>query len=379
MAQGNIIQGQASGKLGDTVLMVRNGTQVSRVYTTSGARSGESASLASRLQRVRFGSASNQWQLYRYICTRMFRKGRSTNQSDYNYFVKRNIDNLPYFTKLENADGVCCMMPGQFSEGTLGRIELVSTYNAPTEASRAASTLVDTINPSGEIVSWSATMATLKAHLKKVYINARKVTFLLVKTSETNVTEGGEVFVSQFFQHFPVVIDLYAQSAPGEDEMTVKAFFASKVSDTSLKQVFSDQTGNITTLISSFVIDSPSANLDSSVLSLGVLLFASNDLVSDCYTTIIPAASVNIVTGVYSVWGGYRTANALQVACDSYGYQTGVMRDEVASVDNTTEEQIMSYAARLSEFAPAALKAFEDELPSEISTAARIVRKPEEA
>lgn len=309
----------------------------------------------------------------------MFRKGRSTNQSDYNYFVKRNIDSLPYFTKLENADGVCCMMPGQFSEGTLGRIELVSTYNAPTESSRAAATLVDTINPSGELVGWSATVATLKAHLKKVYINARKVTFLLVKTSETNITESGEVFVSQFFQHFPVVIDLYAQSVPGEDEMTVKAFFASKVSDPSLKQVFSDQSGNITTLLSSFVLESPSADLDTTVLSTGVLLFASNDLVSDCYTTIIPAASVNIVTGVYSVWGGYRSANALQVACDSYGYQTGVMRDEVASVDNTTEEQVTSYAARLRKFAPAELKAFEKELPSEISTAARIVRKSEEA
>lgn len=374
MAQGNIIQGQASGKLGDTVLMVRNGTQVSRVYTTSGARSGDAASLASRLQRVRFGSASNQWQLYRYICTRMFRKGRNTNQSDYNYFVKRNIDNLPYFTKLENADGVCCMMPGQFSEGNLGRIELTSLYYTNTSTSRAGTSIIDTINPMGRQISWSSTIGALKAALKTVYVNARKITYLFVQTSEISLSESGASFLSQFFQHYPVVLDLFAESTQGENAMTITAFFASKISEPNLKALFSDQTGNFCGEVSTLILTSHSEAQDSIINALGCIVFASNDLVSDCYTTIIPPANVNTLRGVYSVWGGYRTANALQVACDSYGFQSGVMRDEVASDGGNPDAQINAYSAKLMALDEDAHKDFVDQLKRMGADHTRVVR-----
>lgn len=379
MAQGNIIQGQASGKLGDTVLMVRNGTQVSRVYTTSGARSGESASLAARLQRVRFGSASNEWQLYRFICTRMFRKGRTTNQSDYNYFVKRNVDNLPYFTKLENADGVVCMMPGQFSEGNLGRIELLSDYWLGGTGNHNHVGLSDTINPMGMDIEWTATLGALKDRLKTTYVNARKVTYLLVITSETVITEGGESFSSQFFQHHPVVVDLYSESVAGENAQTIKAFFASKIQDTNLKGIINSQTTNFCTSTTSFLLTGTSEAEDKQLDELGVLMFATNDLVSDCYTTILPPSSVSITKGVYAVWGGYRTDNALQVACDSYGFQSGVMRDEVASSSASSDTQIAAYSAKLRSFAPEAAKAFEKELAALGDSKTKVVRKAAES
>ena len=374
MAQGNIIQGQASGKLGDTVLMVRNGTQVSRVYTKSGARSGDSASYASRLQRVRFGAASNEWQLYRYICTRMFRKGRSTNQSDYNYFVKRNVDNLPYLTKLENADGVCCMMPGQFSEGTLGRIELLSVYTKTGEPQLSALGLKDTINPPVANLAWTATLGALKSALQRTYTSARKVTYLLVTTSLNQFNEGEEVFESQFFQHHPVIIDLYAETISGENAMTIKEYFARFVSDDQLKTLIEAQTKAFHSSGSSFWLWSDSEDHDAVVESCGVLLFATNDLVSDCYTTILPAANVNPNRGVYQVWSNYRTNEALIVAADSYGYQTGVMRDVVASNDSASEAQAASYTRQVMSFDRDAAEEFVTSLEEVNAPSARMAR-----
>ena len=347
MSQGNILQGQASGKLGDTVLMVRNGTQVARVYTKSGARSGDAASRAARLQRVRFGAASNQWQLYRYICTRMFRKGRSTNQSDYNYFVKRNVDNLPYLTQLENADGVCCLMPGQFSEGNLGRIELVQVNWKSDSTEREFVAISDTINPMRSTILWSATLGTLKAALQVAYPNARKVVYLIISTTETSITEGSESFISQFFQHIPVTVDLYSESVAGENAQTLKNYFASYAPSASLAALISAQSDNFCAGTESFRLGSTSAAQDSLVTSFGLLMFATNDLVSDAYTTILPATSVNVNRGAYSVWGGYRTDEALQIACDSYGYQSGVMRDEVASSDSNAQQLAARYLAKV--------------------------------
>lgn len=378
MSQGNIIQGQASGKLGDTVLMVRNGKQVARVYTTSGARSGESASMAARLQRVRFGAASNEWQLYRYICTRMFRKGRNTNQSDYNYFVKRNVDNLPYLTKLENADGVCCLMPGQFSEGNLGRIELLYATFKSASTERQITTISDTINPVPGAVQWTGTMAMLKSLMRQVYVNARKVTYLIVQTTETQISEGAEAFVSQFYQHHPVIVDLYAESRSGEDAMTVAAYFAANISDAPLKAIVAAQTGPIADGSRVFRVTSAEEAQDDIVSRIGLMIFATNDLVSDCYTTILPAAGVPTDTGVYSVWAGYRTNEALQIAAESYGYQSGVMRDEISAEGNTPIEQAQAHLAKLMTFDTEAAEAFKARTSGLSNLKTRAVRTVED-
>lgn len=308
----------------------------------------------------------------------MFRKGRTTNQSDYNYFVKRNVDNLPYFTKLENADGVCCMMPGQFSEGNLGRIELLSTYGTQTSTERAFCAIADTINPMGAQITWTATLGTLKDALKGVYSNARKVTYLIVSTSETQISEGAEVFVSQFFQHYPVILDLYAEQTPGENQQTIKEYFAARIADSTISTIVSAQTSNFCSLKQSFVLTATTEAQDSNIDQFGLLMFAMNDLVSDCYTTILPAGSVSTVRGVYSVWGGYRTDNALQVACDSYGFQSGVMRDEVATSSGEAAEQAHTYAARLKAVDPDAATQFIKEV-SELGTSrAKVVRAVQE-
>lgn len=374
MSQGNIIQGQASGKLGDTVLMVRNGKQVARVYTTSGARSGDTASMAARLQRVRFGAASNEWQLYRYICTRMFRKGRKTNQSDYNYFVKRNVDNLPYLTRLENADGVCCLMPGQFSEGNLGRIELLYYTNKSVSTQLQFTYIQDTINPTTGLVAWSDRVGVLKTAMKKVYPNARKLTYLIVQTSETSISEGAEVFTSQFYQHFPVIVDLYQETQPGENELTLKQYFSNHIPSEELKALCEAQNNPFYDNARVFSIWAKQESDEALVARLGMLFFATNDLVSDCYTTILPAEGVSTTSGVYSVWGGYRTSEALQVAAESYGYQSGVMRDDISAEGNQPQGQAAAYMAKLAQFAPAEVESYKAELESLGGAKAKVVR-----
>lgn len=365
MAQGNILQGQAAGKLGDTVLMVRNGKQVSRVYTTSGSRSGDAASLAARLQRVRFGAASNQWQLYRYICTRMFRKGRQTKQSDYNYFVKRNVGLLPYLTKTQNADGVVCLQPGQFSEGNLGRIELLSYYFAATEEAPATLVLNDTLHSLEGNTSWSSTVGSFKSALAAAYPNARKITYLFVTASETSIEESGETFKSQFFTRSAVILDLYAEITSGENTQTLTQFFASHISDTNLKSIVSEATGLAAYKKHIFNIVTDDQDLISTLMSTAVLFFATNDLVSDAYTTILPEDAVSPSLGAYKLWASYRTAAQLAIAADSYGYQSGVMRDDISDVGTDVSPLAAAYMAKLERYAPEEAKQYAATLAAE--------------
>lgn len=376
MSKGNILQGQASGKLGDTVLMVRNGKQIARVYTTAGARSGEAASEAARLQRVKFGSASNQWNCYKYVCTRMYRKGRKTTQSDYNYFVRRNNYLLPYLTKAENADGVHMLQPGQFSEGNLGRIELVHVFLPTSEGTTPMLRVADTQAHAFANVGWQSKLSALKAALKVSYPNARKVTFLFSIASDLTLTEQDVNFMSQQIAHYPVIIDLYSEIEAGENEKKINEYFYPKIGDESINIIVEQQPANSAICYSSHVFRlAKTSDSDAAALAkLGVLIFATDDNASDCYTTILPSTSVDPVNGVYSLWASYRSKDSLQIAADSYGYQTGVMRDVVASAGNDLEEAAANYAQVLRSVDAEAAAAFEESIEAAGGAKARVVR-----
>lgn len=376
MSKGNILQGQASGKLGDTVLMVRNGKQIARVYTTAGARSGDAASEAARLQRVKFGSASNQWNCYKYVCTRMYRKGRKTTQSDYNYFVKKNNYLLPYLTKAENAEGVHMLQPGQFSEGNLGRIELVHVFTPTAESGSTMIRVADTQAHTLVNVGWQSKMSALKAALKVGYPNARKVTFLFSIASDLSLTDQDIDFVSQQVAHYPVIVDLYSEVEAGENDKKINEYFYPKIGDESINIIVEQQSAN-----SSFCYDTTvfrlarTSDTDATALAkLGVLIFATDDNASDCYTTILPSSSVDPVNGVYSLWAAYRSKDSLQIAADSYGYQTGVMRDVVASAGNDLTEAAATYARVLRSIDAEAAEAFEASIEAAGGAKARVVR-----
>lgn len=378
MARGNLIQGQGSGKVGDVVFMVRQGQQVSRVYTTSGARTGKEASEASRIQRVKFGGASNQWGLYRYVCTRMYRKGKSSKQSDYNYFVKRNASLLPYFSKEENLAGVHVLQPGIFSEGTLGRIELVNWYVPTYQEGIVTFGVYDTGVNFANSIAWTGMLSVLKSALRSVYPLARKVTYLLSFASEVQVEEGQSTYVSQNVGHYPIVIDLYEESQTGEDSNTVAAFFANHVTDAVLKAILTAQPGYIAENRIAFQLRAQSASENEQFGRLSVLVFATDDTASDCYTTILPEDGINPTVGVYADWAAYRTQNSLRIAADSYGYQSGVMRDKIASAGNDITAQVSAYAARLAKVDVNASVAYLKSVGDVSAVQAKAVRKSAE-
>lgn len=376
MSKGNILQGQASGKLGDTVLMVRNGKQIARVYTTAGARSGEAASEAARLQRVKFGSASNQWQCYKFVCTRMYRKGRTTTQSDYNYFVKRNNLLFPYLTKAENADGVHMLQPGQFSEGNLGRIEMVHSYSSSLPESGSVLRLFDTQISNISEVQWGATLGELKAALKVVYPRARKITYLFSEAVDLSLTEEDVQFVSQQVNHYPVIIDLYSELAPNENNAKIKQYFGVRTGSTFLSEIIKGHNDTQGMCSSNNVIRiwATDQNEYEYLGNVALSIFATDDNVSDCYTSVLPANAVDPTRGVFAVWSSYRSKDSLRIAADSYGYQSGVMRDQVAAAGNDMNDVVTQYASVLRQVDKAAAENYVAELEAAGGAKARVVR-----
>lgn len=328
MAKGNMLQGQATGKVGDIVFMVRNGQQVARVYTSAGGRSGDQASIAVRRQRVRFGAASNQYLLYRNIVRGMYRTGKSTKQSDYNFFVRENVDLLPYLTREENAAGVKCAMPGTFSRGTLGSL----SYSLNIGNGDGGNT-VYSIKASGKAVTtelaWSATVSALKTALKAAFPNARKVTYsvLWITRSELD-TPSGPVF-SHSFERGDVVFDLFEADPVLPDTATIKDYFKAYGPASVASDFFDLASGVMISGDKLFALSSSTDTFVEAMNNLYVLVFATNDQVGDCYTSSLSAINVPDSDGGLSLYDTLRTADHRQVAEDSYGYATGVMRTNI--------------------------------------------------
>ena len=328
MAKGNMLQGQATGKVGDIVFMVRNGQQVARVYTSAGGRSGEQASIAVRRQRVRFGAASNQYLLYRNVVRGMFRTGKSTKQSDYNFFVRENVDLLPYLTREENAAGVKCAMPGTFSRGTLGNLS--TSLNI---GDGDGGTTEYKIKASGQAITtelnWSATVSALKTALKAAFPNARKVTYAVMWITKSELdTPSGPVY-SHSFERGDVVFDLYEADPTIPDTASIQDYFKAYGPASIASEFFALASGVMISGDELFVLSSNVEKFTELFNNLYVIVFATNDQVGDCYTSSLSAINVPDSDGGLSLYDTLRTANHRQVAEDSYGYATGVMRTNI--------------------------------------------------
>lgn len=383
MAQGNIIQGQAKGKLGDIVLMVRKGKQVERVYTESGARRGDAASEAARYQRVRFGAAANEWDLYRYICTGMYRKGIKTNQSDYNYFVKKNISNLPFISKSENANGIHCVMPGMYSEGNLGMIELMFGITTTPDTQLDVLSLYDSGAQKTQQLTWTKKISDLKTLLKSVYPNSTKITYVISSVKNIEIDTESTLSESQYISRYVIKLDLYKEITQGENELSIVEYFNNFITDEKIVDLVKEQTRGIID-INGRIFRIEAFNEDDNMIinNMSVLVFATNDNVSDCYTTIMPAENVPN-RGAFTTWYGYRTMDALVNAAQSYGYQTGTMRDDIAKITDNAVQTINKYAQKLAKIDAAAAANLEQEIAAEgeniIKSSRKKIEKQEES
>lgn len=328
MAKGNMLQGQATGKVGDIVFMVRNGQQVARVYTSAGGRSGDQASIAVRRQRVRFGAASNQYLLYRNIVRGMYRTGKSTKQSDYNFFVRENVDLLPYLTREENAAGVKCAMPGTFSRGTLGSIasDISITQGADDEYTYKISVSGAYF---GSQIWWDSTVGTLKTALKGLFPNARKFTYSCIHVVREELDLPSGSVYSHRFDRGDVVFDLYEEDTNVPDSGKIAEYFQYYGPKFYEASVFFDRHEDFMYQDGIFWAKTGDYIDAEDVNSLLVLCFATNDQVGDCYTSSLVSLNVPDSEGGLSLYASLRTDDHRQVAEDSYGYSTGVMRTNI--------------------------------------------------
>lgn len=328
MAKGNMLQGQATGKVGDIVFMVRNGQQISRVYTSAGGRSGDQASIAVRRQRVRFGAASNQYLAYRNIVRGMYRTGKATKQSDYNFYVRENVDLLPYLTKEENAAGVKCAMPGTFSRGTLGQLPFYINLSE-TVADEMTMGLTSPNQFPTAVVSDSNTVGDLKDLLKVAYPNARKVSFAVISIirQELELPSGSQW--SHTFVREDLIFDLYEEDLRIGDDQLIKAYVAQYITNAAF--LAASNNGDLSFLdgYNIMQIKSKENAWYEGCNDVYVLVFATNDQVGDCYTTTLTQMQVPDSDGGLSLYDTLRTENHRQVAEDSYGYATGVMRTNI--------------------------------------------------
>ena len=328
MAKGNMLQGQATGKVGDIVFMVRNGQQVARVYTSAGGRSGDQASIAVRRQRVRFGAASNQYLAYRNIVRGMYRTGKSTKQSDYNFFVRENVDLLPFLTKEENAAGVKCAMPGTFSRGTLGSLLFNLVYAANGEQSDTLQIQLPSLELADEVM-WDDSVSSFKTLLKGVFPSARKVSFSMIFVDKTEVQVGQSSSWTHTFDRGDVVFDLFESDSAVPDKSTVREYFAEFAPARMTGLMPTDEGVPMATnnaLVTLYGETEPQIALLSQCY---MLVFATNDQVGDCYTSVLDTMTVPESDGGLSLYSTLRTADHRQVAEDSYGYATGVMRTNI--------------------------------------------------
>lgn len=127
MAKGNIFMGTASGKIGDVVLMRRNGQQVQRMYIQQ-VRNPNTTRQASQRTLI-----SNIVSFYRSARTLLDHSmtSRKATRSSYNEFVAANLGRVKVYLPKSVADKQGCIVaPYQISRGVLPAIETTGSGDA---------------------------------------------------------------------------------------------------------------------------------------------------------------------------------------------------------------------------------------------------------
>lgn len=330
MAKGNMLLGQSSKKLGSVVFYVRNGRQAARVWTDSGARRGKDASFLARAQRVAFGGAANEWNAYKYICTRMYNRGKKPTESDYNYFTKQNWRNFPFLTKQLNEAGFQCPVPGIFSRGNLGALNLEMVFSQSEDLGSKSVIVSSDDVTSAETTPWNANMGLLKTQLQKCFPNADKVTYQLIVVRPTLVIIGNRNYrLPQFFYN-TVVVSLYSELDEGEDTTNVYKYFSEHVTDSLLSTQLLTQNGPFMNFSSLFNLNLAGTEENPVEYDVLPLVFATNDAANDCYTTTLYDGMFTKSTGPFIYWQSQRTESAFREACSSYGFTADVMQTDIA-------------------------------------------------
>lgn len=330
MAKGNMLLGQSSKKLGSVVFYVRNGRQAARVWTDSGARRGKDASFLARAQRVAFGGAANEWNAYKYICTRMYNRGKKPTESDYNYFTKQNWRNFPFLTKQLNEAGFQCPVPGIYSRGNLGNLNLEMVFEQAADLGNKSVVVSSDDVVGSTVIPWGDTIGNLKSALQVCFPNADKVTYQLIVVRPTLVIIGNRNYrLPQFFYN-TVVLSLYSELDEGENNSKIYTYFNQHLTDAQLKTQILQQEGHFMDATSIFQCILKGSEENPVEYDILPLIFATNDAANDCYTTTLYDGMFTKSTGPFIYWVSQRTESAFREACSSYGFTADVMQTDIA-------------------------------------------------
>jgi hypothetical protein len=258
----------------------------------------------------------------------MYRTGKSTKQSDYNFFVRENVDLLPYLTREENAAGVKCAMPGTFSRGTLGSL----IYSLSVTAGQSANLIYALKTPimfDNAIVSDEATVAQFKAALRAAFPNARKVTFAICSIVKQEVSLPNGSSWTHSFDRDDLVFDLYEADPVVSDESQLVAYIQRYVRNAAFASAANEGDLRFLDGYNLLTINSDDEETMAGLNNLYILAFATNDQVGDCYTSVLDSIVAPDSDGGLDLYATLRTDNHRQVAEDSYGYATGVMRTNI--------------------------------------------------
>lgn len=333
MAKGNMLLGQASKKLGSVVFYKRNGQQVSRVWTNSGARSGSDASYPARVQRVRFGAASNEWKSFGYISTRMFKSGKKVTESDYNYFTKKNWQYLPYLTKRQNELGITMPIPGQYSQGNYGDLRLSIDFKEDSQNKKDIYSVGIDGYYIDDAIAIGNNLSDAIDYYKMFFPFADKVIIALGIIYGRTIKDGKGAYVNGAVVWKPVIFNLNSTDETYLTQ-TIAAHIRSEINDVNISDKITSK------LESVFINDYKICQIEvdhepeeSRPFTLIPLIFVTNETANDCYSTMLLPGNFSIDNPSFAFWYAYRTQNAFDAACSSYGYSQGVMQTRAAVSD----------------------------------------------
>ena len=122
MARGALFFNKARGKVGNVVLSVMGGQQISRAYNESNSNKGDNATELQREQRVKLGNLINVYRLLKKSELLAFAT-KDQKMSDYNAFIQANLSNNKVaLTRDEFQQGFTLIDDYIVSKGGLGSI-----------------------------------------------------------------------------------------------------------------------------------------------------------------------------------------------------------------------------------------------------------------
>lgn len=185
MAKGSLYWGQATGKLGQTVLSVTNGQQIARVYQPNVKNP---KSYPQQAQRARFSTAV---KFFKHATANFFPfayEDKKKRESYYNAFMRHNV-NVSMLTNKASYDNVNYPALGNEYMLTAGRLAelaitrpttLASTLNEETEAWKLALP----VNANSD--TWGAVSQRL---IDRGYLDGDIITITLVSTDITAIDD----------------------------------------------------------------------------------------------------------------------------------------------------------------------------------------------